>query len=135
MRIEAQVKLESASGGREVDTDSPVDCTPATDMLDVTRLPNGRMLDVEDGMLRPTLFLLIPFANGCSLVFMPSSRQGAAQWCCPSTQGIEARRMGVCVVAAKWGQSWVSALEQEGLQLGMCASCIPDQFSHRQPVK
>lgn len=49
LRIEAQVKLESASGGREVDTDSPVDCTPATDMLDVTRLPNGRMLDVEDG--------------------------------------------------------------------------------------
>lgn len=51
---------------------------------------------------------------GCSTL-----KTGAAQWCCPSTQGIEARRVGVCVVAAKWGQSWVAALEQEGLQLGI----------------
>jgi len=117
---------EQREGG---DTDSPIDCTPAMDVLDMTGLPNRRMLDVKDGMF----LLLIPFANGCSFVFVRQAfiSTGAAQCCCPSTRGIEAGRVGVCVVAAKgvgFGlRHWTVA--------GMYASCIPDQFSHYHPVK
>lgn len=88
---------ERREGG---DTDSPVDCTPAMDVLDMTGLPNRRMLDIEDGMF---LFSPIPFANGCAFVFVRHAfiSTGAAQCCCSSTRGIEAGRVGVYVVAAQ----------------------------------
>ena len=105
----------------EGDTDSPVDCTSATDVSEVTGLPNGRMLDIENGMFHATL-LLIPFADGCPLVFVRHAciSIGAAQYCCPSTRGIEAGRVGMCG-RRQWRQGWVAGIGAGGTAAGMYA--------------